>query len=267
MPRFCFFLKMSQLRLTTVQTSLFWEQPAANLEMFAEKLQGLAGKTDLVVLPEMFTTGFSMNAAALAEGMNGSTVTWLRQQAAKLDAVVTGSFIARENGRFFNRLVWMQPDGDFKTYDKRHLFTLAGEHETYTAGTSKLLVEWRGWKICPMICYDLRFPIWSRNAEAYDLLIFTANWPERRNHHWKSLLVARAIENQAYVAGVNRTGADGKDFSYTGDTSVLDFSGKLLYTVAEIEDVFTVSLSRETMLQFRKNLPFLDDRDFFQINF
>lgn len=266
MPRFTFwYATMMILRITTVQSNLFWENVRANLDMFSAKLQNLAGLTDLVILPEMFTTGFSMNAGPLAEAMQGETMQWLTQQACKLGAVVTGSFIAKENELYHNRLVWMRPDGSFEIYDKRHLFTLAGEHEVYTAGQKRLVTEWKGWKICPLICYDLRFPVWSRNNEFFDLLIYTANWPEKRSHHWKQLLIARAIENQCYVAGVNRVGADGMDFNYTGDTSVIDFSGKILYQVSEIENVSTISLSRENLQTYRNSLQFLADQDKFEI--
>jgi omega-amidase len=253
------------LRITTVQTALHWENIQMNLEIFSQKLTGLAGKTDLVILPEMFTTGFSMNGPALAEDMEGTAMQWMKAQAAALNAAITGSFIAKENGQFFNRLVFMMPGGEFEMYDKRHLFTLAKEHETYTAGAKKLIVNWKGWRICPLICYDLRFPVWSRNAEEYDLLIYVANWPETRNHHWKQLLIARAIENQAYVAGVNRSGFDGNGFQYSGDTSVIDFSGKTLYRVSGEEDVFTVGLSLEKLYEYRKSLQFLADRDEFEI--
>ena len=233
--------------------------------MFSERLSGLAGRTDLVILPEMFTTGFSMAAPTLAEGMDGAAMQWLREKAAELGAVVTGSFIAKENGHFFNRLVWMQPDGNFSFYDKRHLFTLAGEQHTYTPGDKMLTINLKSWKICPLICYDLRFPVWSRNTEGYDLLIYVANWPEARSHHWKQLLIARAIENQAYVAGVNRSGTDGNGFNYSGDTSVIDFSGKTLYQVTGREEVSTLELSRGQLSDYRKKLPFLADRDEFEI--
>ena len=233
--------------------------------MFTGMLEPLAGQTDLVILPEMFTTGFSMNASALAEGMNGRTMYWLKAQAQKLDAVVTASFIALEKDRYFNRLVWMKPDGSYECYDKRHLFTLAGEQEVYQPGQKRLVTTWRGWKICPLICYDLRFPVWSRNNENFDLLIYTANWPERRNFHWKQLLIARAIENQCFVAGVNRVGKDGLDFSYTGDTAVIDFSGKTHYQLSDTEGVFTLVLSLEDLQSYRKNLQFLADQDKFEI--
>jgi predicted amidohydrolase len=256
---------MSTLRVTTVQSVLHWENIGANLNMFSHKLSHLSGKTDLVVLPEMFTTGFSMNAAHLSEHVDGQTMQWLEAQSRKLNAVITGSFIATENGRYFNRLVWMRPDGSFETYDKRHLFTLAGEHEIYTAGQKRLVTEWKGWKICPLICYDLRFPVWSRNNENYDLLIYTANWPERRSYHWKQLLVARAIENQCFVAGVNRLGTDGMNLNYTGDTSIVDFSGKIQYQVSDVEDVFTANLMMKDLQAYRKSLQFLADQDKFEI--
>ena len=171
---------MTNLHITTVQTNLQWEAPAANRAMFDSKLEPLAGQTDVVVLPEMFTTGFSMNAAALAENMNGTTLKWMTKQAARLNAVLTGSLIIQEDGNYYNRLVWMRPDGTYDTYDKRHLFTMADEHLTYTAGTERLITEWRGWRVCPLVCYDLRFPVWARNTEGYDLLIYTANWPIMR---------------------------------------------------------------------------------------
>lgn len=253
------------LKVTTIQSAIVWEDREANLAMFSKKTDGLSGQTDLVILPEMFTTGFSMNAAPLAEEMSGKTVAWMKAKAANLNAVITGSIIVKDGQGFFNRLVWMFPDGRFETYDKRHLFTLADEHKTYSAGKKKQVVNWKGWKICPQICYDLRFPVWSRNTEGYDLLVYIASWPERRNDHWKQLLIARAIENQAYVVGVNRVGTDGKDFSYTGDTSVIDYAGKVLYRVSETEDVFTIALSHETLSQYREGLPFLADRDAFEM--
>lgn len=260
MPRFILQF-MENLRITTVQSTLHWEDRSANLHMFDEKTRMLKGRTDLIVLPEMFTTGFSMNAAAVAEKMDGPAVRWMRAKSAQLGAVVAGSLIIEEGGRFFNRLIWMRPDGKLLHYDKRHLFTLAKEHETYMAGRDKLIAEWRGWKICPLICYDLRFPVWSRNAEDYDLLLYVANWPEKRSYHWRQLLIARAIENQAYTVGVNRVGEDGKGLGYTGDTSVIDYSGKVVYCVSGAEDVFTCLLSKEKMSGYREKLNFLGDRD------
>ena len=256
---------MKNLRITTVQSILHWENIFTNLEMFDEKLRSLSGKTDLVVLPEMFTTGFSMNAKTLAEEMEGQTFQWMQLKAQELGAVIAGSFIVESNGHYYNRLVWMYPNGEYQYYDKRHLFTLAKEHETYTAGIKKMLVEWKGWKICPMVCYDLRFPVWSRNAEGYDLLIYVANWPKTRSYHWKQLLVARAIENQSFVIGVNRVGTDEKGLMYSGDTSVVDYAGIVLHQVSHAENVYSFELSREKMIEYRNKFNFLNDQDKFEI--
>lgn len=258
---------MTNLRITTVQTNLKWEAPAANRAMFDTKLELLAGQTDVVVLPEMFTTGFSMNAAALAETMNGETLQWMTKHAARLDAVLTGSLIIQENNNYYNRLVWMRPDGSYDTYDKRHLFSMADEHLTYTAGTQRLITEWRGWRVCPLVCYDLRFPVWARNTEGYDLLIYTANWPMMRSYAWRALLHARAIENQAYTVGVNHVGKDGKDILYCGDTMIIEPSGaEILYHKTDTEDVHTETLSWEHLQKIRKKLPFLADKDTFEIS-
>ena len=254
---------MSDLRISTVQTHLIWENRKANLSRFDQLLQPLADMTDLVVLPEMFTTGFSMKAAALAEPMDGPSVEWMARQAEKLRAVVTGSLIISEKKHYYNRLVWMHPNGQCEYYDKRHLFTLAKEQESYTAGTQKLIVDYKGWKICPLVCYDLRFPAWSRNLEDYDLLIYVANWPTPRRHHWQSLLVARAIENQCYVVGVNREGTDENGWNFSGDTAIIDYGGNHRYQVADTEAVFTSTLSLEEQQNFRQRFQFLPDRDDF----
>lgn len=253
------------LRVTLLQADLAWENKTANLLRFNEKLATIGTSTDLIVLPEMFTTGFSMNAVQMAESTQSATLEHLHRWAAAADAVVTGSFIAEENGKYFNRLVWMRPDGTYQLYDKKHLFTYAEEHLTYTAGTEKLIVELQGWKICPLICYDLRFPVWSRNTEDYDLLIYVANFPARRAEAWKSLLIARAIENQVYTIGVNRVGTDGKDIYYSGDSSLIDFEGKTLYRASHIEDTFTAELSYAEQQSFRSRFAFLNDRDGFTI--
>ncbi len=254
---------MQDLRISLIQTDLAWEKPAENRVLLSEKLAPLAGNTDLVVLPEMFPTGFSMNAADLAEPSDGPTLAWLRQQAAVLDAVVTGSYIAEEDGFFFNRLAWVFPDGTSKYYDKKHLFTLAGEHHHYTAGAERLIVSYLGWRICPLICYDLRFPVWSRNTENFDLLLYVANWPDRRRQAWRHLLAARAIENQVYTAGVNRVGLDGNEIYYSGDSSLIDFAGEQHFHCAHREAVFTATLSYSEQQTFRRKLPFLNDRDLF----
>ena len=257
---------MSNFRITTVQSIIHWENIDANLAHFSKQIKPLKNQTDLVILPEMFTTGFSMNPAPLAESMTGKTMQWLTQQAREINAVVTGSFIATEGGKYYNRLVWMFPDGSFEIYDKRHLFTLAKEDENYEAGTKKLIVKWKGWKICPLICYDLRFPVWARNVENYDLLIYTANWPITRSNAWKTLLEARAIENQCYVVGVNRVGKDGSDLDYSGDSSVIDFGGKVLHRATNIDNVATVEISKTAMATFRQKLNFLGDRDLFTMS-
>ena len=252
--------------VTLIQARLNWENPEANRTYFSEKLAALQEPTDLIVLPEMFTTGFSMSPETLAEPMDGPTMQWLAEQARSKQAVITGSFIATENGQYFNRLVWMQPDGQLYTYDKRHLFTLAGEHEHYTPGQKHLIVEWKGWRIMPLICYDLRFPVWSRNTQGYDLLLYVANFPEIRSYAWQQLLTARAIENQAYTIGVNCVGKDGKGIQYSGDTVLHDYAGEVLYRVSHTEDVYTATLSKEDQNRFRQKFAFLQDRDAFIFN-
>ncbi len=257
---------MENLRVSLLQAELAWEDKAANLQNLGKKIAAFTAAADLILLPEMFTTGFSMNAPALAESMDGPTMQWLANQAAKSHAVIAGSFIALENNRYYNRLVWMRPDGSFEVYDKRHLFAYAGEDNTYTAGEKKLIVSLKGWKICPLICYDLRFPVWSRNVEDYDLLLYVANFPERRRHAWKSLLIARAIENQVYTIGVNRVGKDGQDIAYSGDSCVVDYEGNVLYHLADEEGVHTIELSASAQQVFREKFPFLKDRDGFTYN-
>lgn len=256
---------MQNLSVTLIQTELYWENPIANLAMLEEKIAQIENETDIIVLPEMFSTGFSMNTS-LAEPMNLTTFKWMRQQAAQSKAVVVGSVMIREAENVFNRMIWMQPDGQYHTYDKRHLFRMGNEHLHYRGGEKRLIVEWKGWKICPLICYDLRFPVWSRNvAQAYDVLIYVANWPEARAYPWKSLLVARAIENQSYVIGVNRVGKDGNDLTFSGDSAVLNFRGEYLFTETQKEIVQTVLLSKEDITNFRTQFPAHLDADSFII--
>ncbi|MCC7245792.1 MAG: amidohydrolase [Saprospiraceae bacterium] len=249
------------MRVSIVQSALLWEQKSKNLHHFSHLLAPLKGRTDLIVLPEMFNTGFSMNAAPLAEPMDGDTVTWMKQQANSLGAAITGSFICKEDGHYYNRLVFMRPDGHFDCYDKKHLFALAGENEPFTAGKKRILVEWMGWHIRPLICYDLRFPEWSRQQpEAHhDLLIYVANWPVRRAHHWKSLLTARAIENQCYTIGVNVIGQDGNGLEYSGDSTIVDYSGQTRVYLSQTEGVTTTFLNKDQQQDFRVQLPFLAD--------
>lgn len=257
---------MKDLRVTTVQSELVWEDAKANRQAFTNLLAPLKGKTDLIILPEMFSTGFSMNPENLAEGMNGETMSWMKEVAKETSAVLTGSLIIKENGQYFNRLIWMPPNGEIQYYDKRHLFTMAGEHKAYTAGSDLLVVELDGWKICPLICYDLRFPVWSRNTQNWDLMIYTANWPEKRSYAWKSLLRARAIENQCFVVGVNRVGEDGNGFYYSGDTRVIPPMGdQLQYECSGVAKLETHILSADLITEVRERFPFLLDRDTFEI--
>lgn len=253
------------MKITLVQTALHWENAEANRQMLTKKLSPLKGQTDLVVLPEMFTTGFSMQAQQLAEPMDGPTARWMAETAATMNAAVTGSFICIENGHCYNRLLFVLPDGTISHYDKKHLFSLAGEDRDFERGNKKLVVSWHGFRIMPLICYDLRFPVWSRNTKdaAYDLLLYVANWPNRRAHHWKSLLAARAIENQSFVAGVNVVGVDGNNLNYSGDSSLIDFSGQTIVQISDKEDLVTTELSLADLQAYRQQLPFLSDADAF----
>ncbi len=255
------------LTVTTLQTSLHWEDPARNLEHLREKIAQLP-PTDLLILPEMFTTGFTMKPESLAEDAGGAGLQWMQEQAHAKGCVVVGSISVKENENYYNRLYWVKPDGSFLSYDKRHLFRMGKEHEHYTAGNSRLTIDYKGWKICPLICYDLRFPVWSRNTpqDPYDLLIYVANWPEVRSFPWKHLLIARAIENQCYVAGVNRIGEDGNGISHSGDTVLLNPRGEAISETRAHEDrLETLTLSYQTLSDFRKAFPVLDDADRFKI--
>ena len=253
---------MSDLTLTLVQSELVWEQRKANLNRFAERLQPLAGTTDLIILPEMFSTGFTMNAGPLAEDLNGPTLGWMRDAARQLRADIVGSVIIREEGAFYNRLLWVRTDGAFRTYDKCHLFRMSGEHKVYTAGRELLTVTLKGWRLRPFICYDLRFPIWCRNRrQAYDLAVFVANWPAARAAHWRTLLKARAIENQSYVVGVNCVGTDGNGVAYQGDSTVIGPQGTVRYHCEDREDIATLTLSRQDLDAYREAFPAWKDAD------
>ena len=258
---------MADLTVSFVQTTLHWQDAAANRATLDVALARLTRPTDLIVLPEMFTTGFSMAAEELAEPMDGPTVAWLRAHAAAHHAVVTGSVIIEENGHYYNRLLWVRPDGRLSYYDKRHLFTLAGEQHTYTPGQTRLVEEWRGWRICPLVCYDLRFPVWSRNQPAapYDLLLYVANWPAVRRPAWMTLLRARALENVACALGVNRIGTDGLGHDYAGDSALLDAKGNYLVEAGDHGGVFTHTLSRAELDEFRSKFGALNDGDAFEL--
>lgn len=255
---------MRNLRVTIVQTELHWQEAEANRRMLANKLAAAAPATDLIVLPEMFTTGFSMSAAAIAEEAEGPTLAWMQQQAAQHQAVITGSVSVKENGNYYNRLLWVRPDGTYNRYDKRHLFRLAKEHHTYTSGSERLIVDLNGWQICPLVCYDLRFPVWSRNTgSTYDLLLYVANWPQARRQAWRTLLQARAIENLAYVVGVNRVGTDGNGHPYAGDSAIIHPKGHTLLETSEAEGIHTLVLNKQELEDFREAFPAHLDADTF----
>ncbi|KAA2245279.1 amidohydrolase [Chitinophaga agrisoli] len=263
---------MSDLKVTLIQSQLYWEDIAANLRMFDEKINAIPERTEVIVLPEMFSTGFSMESEKLAETMDGSAVQWMKQKAAEKNVIITGSLIIKDGDNYLNRLIWMQPNGVYGVYDKRHLFGYAGEHEHYLPGDKRLIAQVKGWKINLTVCYDLRFPVWARNAfvpetgaPAYDVLINVANWPERRNVAWKTLLQARAIENQCYVIGVNRVGNDGNEIYHSGDSSLIDAMGAIVYQKAHDQDTFTYTLQRSHLDEVRSKLPFLKDADKFQL--
>jgi len=254
------------LNIAIIQADLAWENIEKNLNLFSEKIDFIDKNIDLIVLPEMFSTGFSMNAENLAEPSQGPAFKWMQEIAKKRNVAVTGSVIVKENNNFYNRLYFVFPDTTFKTYDKRHTFTLAREDRTYTAGNERLIVEYKGWKICPLICYDLRFPVWARNTVDYDLLIYVANWPETRIHAWDILLQARAIENMSYCIGVNRTGSDGNKYKYNGHSAIYDCLGNPLFkNDREAEFTQVLSLEKLHVSETREKLKFLQDRDSFSL--
>lgn len=256
---------MQDLSVSIVQTELHWHQPEKNRAQFEQIIQSLKNKTHLIVLPEMFTTGFTMEAVEQAESMEGETVQWMQSMAQEANATIMGSVIIEDDEHYYNRLIGMPPDGHYWLYDKRHLFRMAKEHEHFSAGTHTISIELQGWKICPLICYDLRFPVWSRNRDHYDLLIYVANWPERRRTAWQTLLKARAIENLSYVVGVNRVGQDQNGIDYSGDSAIVDFMGNELACKAHEPFIETVHLSHEKLQAFRKKFPADQDADDFEL--
>lgn len=273
---------MSSLTITLIQTDLKWEDKTANLSHFEARIESLKEPTELVILPEMFSTGFSMEPERLAETMDGPTLRWMADIAARKRIILTGSVIIEENKHYYNRLIWMLPNGQFAYYDKRHRFAYAGEDQHYTAGTKRLVASVKGWRVLLMVCYDLRFPVWSRQTpqeaaagEAtgdvstpnleYDLLLYVANWPERRTHAWKTLLQARAIENQCYVAGVNRIGNDGHDIAHSGDSMIIGPLGETMYHAGVKDETFTLTLQKDDLTKVRQRFPFWRDADHFSI--
>jgi len=249
------------------QSPLAWHDPQANRAHFAALLAPFAGRVDLVVLPEMFTTGFTMEPHTIAEAAGGETQAWLLEQARRLDAAVTGSIACRDADRYFNRLLWATPDGAVRHYDKRHLFRMAGEHERYSPGRESVVVDWRGLRCAPQVCYDLRFPVWARRRPSfdYDLLVYVANWPSPRREAWRALLIARAIENQSYVVGVNRIGKDGTGLDYSGDSLAVDPRGRLLADAREAPGVALATLDVAALNEFRDRFPAHRDADRFTL--
>jgi len=253
------------MKIALIQSDLVWENPKANRIHFEEKINGIKESVDLIVLPEMFSTGFTMNPANVAETMQGETVIWMQALAKAKNVAITGSLVIEELANFYNRMLFVFPSGEIQFYDKRHLFTLAGEDKVYTAGSQKLIVNYLGWKICPMVCYDLRFPVFSRNVENYDLLLYVASWPEKRVNAWDALLKARAIENMSYTIGVNRIGIDNNAHHYSGHSQLLDCLGDYIVVPTEEENVFIAELDKQKMIVARQKLGFLNDRDQFQL--
>lgn len=253
---------MQDLNVTILQCELAWEDPAANLSAFDRRLDQCPESTDLVVLPEMFTTGFTMHARKLAQDMHGPGATWMRDTSVRRRVDIAGSMIIRDGQRYYNRLIWAKPDGTLQTYDKRHLFRMSGEHQVYSAGEHTITIDLNGWRIRPFICYDLRFPVWTRNtAKQYDLAVFVANWPAPRSMHWETLLRARAIENQCYVVGVNRVGTDGNNLPYDGTSAIIDPLGKVLFQQKEAPVIHTETLSHDTLDSYRESFPAWMDAD------
>ena len=253
------------MKVALIQSSLFWENPAANRNYFEEKINTIAEKVDLIVLPEMFTTGFTMNPSTVGETMQGETISWLQSLAKSKNSAITGSLIIEENNNFYNRLVFVFPSGYIQFYDKRHLFTLVGEEKVYTSGNQKLIVDYLGWKICPLVCYDLRFPVFARNVEEYDVLIYVASWPKPRINAWDILLKARSVENMCYTIGVNRIGLDATNFEYNGHSQAVDFLGNYMLEPQDTEGVFITELNKVKLLETRRKLGFLNDRDSFEL--
>lgn len=259
---------MSSLSFTLIQTNIHWENKEANLQMLEKKINSIS-HTHIVVLPEMFSTGFSMKPQLFAEKMEGNTVQWMKRIASSKKIIITGSIIIEEEGHYYNRLLWVLPNGEMGHYNKRHLFAYGKEDQHYSSGNDRFIASVNGWKINLMVCYDLRFPVWARqqfhqaDGFEYDVLVYVANWPDRRNHAWKTLLQARAIENQCYVMGVNRVGVDGNELRYSGDSMAVDSLGKVLYQKENEEDIFTIILNKEPLEEIREKLPFWREADAF----
>lgn len=257
---------MQDLKIALLQTDIVWQNAQENTTRYSEKIKGITEKVDIIVLPEMFSTGFSMQPQCISETMQGETVTWMKKIALEKNVAICGSLIISEGNNFYNRFLFVTPSGEIEIYNKRHLFTLAGEDKVYSAGNEKVIIEFKGWKICPQICYDLRFPVWARNVEEYDILLYVANWPKPRVTAWDTLLKARAIENMCYTIGVNRVGTDANNLEYSGNSVAFDCLGeKLTNSVSNLACIKIVSLEKEHIVKTRKQLNFLNDKDDFKI--
>ena len=257
----------NQLTISIIQTNTVWKDINKNLEKIKEKINSISQKTDLILLPEMFSTGFVMQPENSAETMNGSAILWMQKIAEQKQTAIAGSLIIKENNKYYNRFVFMHSSGTSTHYDKKHLFTLAGEDKIYSTGTNRLIFEYKGWKIAPFICYDLRFPVWSRNTEDYDLAIYAANWPKVRINAWDTLLKARAIENMCYIAGINRVGTDGNNLEYPGHSQIINPLGEsLLKSASDSETILTITLEKNNLIETREQFQFLNDKDKFDIN-
>ncbi|WCO01434.1 amidohydrolase [Psychroserpens ponticola] len=256
----------NELKIALIQSNLVWENPEQNRHNFSAKIASITHPVDIIILPEMFTSGFTMNADSVAETMNGKTISWMKNLSKEKNAAITGSLIIKEEGSYYNRLVFVCPNGEIDTYNKRHTFTLAGEDKVYKAGQHNSLIDYKGWKIKPLVCYDLRFPVWSRNVENYDLIFYVANWPKVRINAWDTLLQARAIENMSYCIGVNRVGLDANNYEYSGHSAAFDVLGKRLDTIpSDKETIEIVTLDKKHIETYRNKLGFLNDKDDFNL--
>ena len=257
---------VNEIKIALLQSNLVWENPIQNRINFSKKIESITESVDIIILPEMFTSGFTMNATAVAETMTGETISWLLASAKKNKCAIMGSLAILEDSAYYNRCVFVEPDGKISTYDKRHTFTLAGEHKVYKTGTEKIIIDFKGWRICPLVCYDLRFPVWARNTDNYVLLIYVANWPKPRINAWDALLKARAIENMSYCIGVNRVGLDANNYEYPGHSACYNVLGERIDNIPEKkEDIQVVTLNKSDIEHYRNKFNFLNDKDNFNL--
>ncbi len=256
----------STISISYIQSDLIWENPKENRSLFGVQIMNSSFSSDIIILPELFTTGFTMHPQQFAETMDGKTINWMKIIAKSKDIAIVGSLIIVENDKYYNRLIFVEPNGNIATYDKRHLFTYGGEDKVYTSGKKRLIIEYKGWKFCPMICYDLRFPVWSRNCDNYDVLLYIANWPKPRTTAWNTLLKARSIENMCYTIGVNRIGVDGNKLLYSGNSQAINMLGEQLIFSNDKKGIFTGLLDKQQLLKARNKFQFLNDKDSFVLH-